>query len=148
MSGSTFSKFLWASGKPTCSCHSFYTNRRFPVCGYRHLAEKNWGCRRWQYYYLPRTVNFWGCRRKRRNCQSYVTADPTNPRYIYIYRGLITPIIILLKLKCWYINCIGKCTIHLPCDGGHIAILFILHWKKHTFIFAVPILFSILLLLL
>jgi hypothetical protein len=54
MSVSTFSKFLWASGKPTCSCHIFYTNRRFSVCGYRHLAETNWGCRGWQYYYLPR----------------------------------------------------------------------------------------------
>jgi hypothetical protein len=42
MSVSTFSKFLRASGKPTCSCHIFYTNRRFPVCGYRHLAEKIW----------------------------------------------------------------------------------------------------------
>jgi hypothetical protein len=46
----------------------------------------NWGCRGWQYYYLPRTVNFWGCRRKRRNCQSHVTADQTNPSYIYIER--------------------------------------------------------------
>jgi hypothetical protein len=36
--------------------------------------------------YLPRTVNFWGCRRKRRNCQSHVTAGRTNPRYIYIER--------------------------------------------------------------
>ena len=86
MSVSTFSKFLWASGKPTCSCHIFYTNRRFPVCGYRHLAEQIWGCRGWQYYYLRRTVNFWGCRRKRRNCQSHVTVDRTNPRYIYIER--------------------------------------------------------------
>ena len=75
--------YIWASGKPTCSCHIFYTNRRFPVCGYRHLAEKIWGCRGWQYYYLPRTVNCWGCRRKRRNCQSHVTADRTNRRYIY-----------------------------------------------------------------
>ena len=66
--------------------HIFYTNRRFLVCGYRHLAEKIWGCRGWQYYYLPRMVNFWGCRRKRRNCQSHVTADRTNPRYIYIER--------------------------------------------------------------
>jgi hypothetical protein len=80
---STLSKFLWASGKPTCSCHIFYTNRRFPVCGYCHLAGNNWGCRGWQFYYLPRTVNFWGCRKKRRNCQSHVTADRTNPRYIY-----------------------------------------------------------------
>jgi hypothetical protein len=40
MSVSTFSKFLWASGKPTCSCHIFYKNRQFPVCGYRHLAKK------------------------------------------------------------------------------------------------------------
>jgi hypothetical protein len=60
MSASTFSKFLWASGKPICKlCHIFYTNRRFPVCGYHHLAEKIWGCRGWQYYYLPSTVNFW-----------------------------------------------------------------------------------------
>jgi hypothetical protein len=69
MSVSTFSKFPWTSGNPTCSCHIFYTNRRFPVCGYRHLAEK-----------------IWGCRRKRRNCQSHVTVDRTNTRYIYIER--------------------------------------------------------------
>ena len=31
-------------------------------------------------------MNFWGCRRKRRNCQSHVTADRTNQRYIYIER--------------------------------------------------------------
>jgi hypothetical protein len=86
MSISTFSKFLWAGGNPTCSCHIFYTHRRFPVCNYRHLAEEIWGCRGWQYYCLPCTVNFWGCRRKCRNCQSHVTADRTNPNYIYIER--------------------------------------------------------------
>jgi hypothetical protein len=78
--------FLWTSSKPTCSCHIFYTDRRFSISGYRHLAGKIWGCWGWQYYYLPRTVNFWGCRRKRRNCQSHVTADRTNSRYIYIER--------------------------------------------------------------
>jgi hypothetical protein len=85
---------LWQQSKidnrqkviPICSYHIFYTNRRFLVCGYRHLVEKIWGCRGWQCYYLPRTVNFWGCRRKRRNCQSHVTTDLTNPRYIYIER--------------------------------------------------------------
>jgi hypothetical protein len=39
--------FLWASVKPTCSCHIFYTNRRFPVCGYCHLMEKIWDCQGW-----------------------------------------------------------------------------------------------------
>ena len=55
-------------------------------------------------------MNCWGCRRKRRNCQCHVTADRTNPRYIYIERFnnlLCLPVLFLEMIYCttgsfWY----------------------------------------------